>query len=119
MLFRSLVTALEIIHDVVGDGGDRLDRGALDHEPRLGTCGLPLGADDLAAGLGLRLELVVVDLAQAELLLAPGWLHVLHTDMDPLLDDTVTNLLTKNNHYNLPSESLEASNKLNACIHNN
>jgi hypothetical protein len=97
----TLVTTLEIVDNIVRDRGDRLDRGALNHEPWLGTCRLPLGADDLATGLGLRLELVVVDLPQTELLLAPGWLHMLHTDMDPLLDDAVTNLMTGNTCYGL------------------
>jgi hypothetical protein len=53
---------------------------------------LPLGADHLTTGLGVGLQLVILGFPQAELLSAPGWLHMLHTDMDPLPDDAAINL---------------------------
>lgn len=37
--------------------------------------------------------MIVIYLPQTEVLGAPGRLHMLHTDMDPLLDDLVAHLL--------------------------
>ena len=87
-----LVTTLEIIDHIIGNGSDRLNCSTLDHEARLRAQRLPLGADNLTTGLCLRLEPIVVDYPQAELLSAPGWLHMLNTDMDPFLDNAVSNL---------------------------
>jgi hypothetical protein len=89
---KILVTTLEIIDHIVRDGGDSLQCCTLNHEAGLRTLRLPLRADDLTTSLGICLELVVLDLPQAELLSAPGWLHMLHTDMDPLPDNAVPNL---------------------------
>lgn len=89
---NTLVTTLEIIDHIVGNGSDSLNCGTLDHEPRFRAERLPLGADDLTARLGFRLELVVLHFPQAELLSTPGWLHMLNTDMDPFPDNAVSNL---------------------------
>ena len=89
---NNLVSTLEIIDHIVRDGGDSLDGSSLNHEARLGTQRLPLGADDLATCLGVRLQLVILCLPQAELFCAAGWLHMLHTDMDTLPDDATINL---------------------------
>jgi hypothetical protein len=89
-----LVTTLEIIDHIIRNGSDSLEHNTLDHEARLRTHRLPLGADHLTTGLGICLELVVLGFPQAELLCATGWLHMLHTDMDPLADDATINLTT-------------------------
>ena len=83
----NLVTALEIVDNIIWDGGDGLDGSTFNHEARLGTQRLPLGADDLTACLGICFQLVILCLPLAELLSAAGLLHMLHTDMDTLPDD--------------------------------
>lgn len=92
-----LVTTLEIVDHIVGNGGNSLQCGTFHHETRFGPFRLPLGADDLATSLGLGLQLVVLDLPQREVLSAPGWLHVLHSHMDSLPDDSVAHLKDANN----------------------
>ena len=92
----SLVTTLEVIDHIIWNRSDCLNCSTLDHEARLRTQGLPLGADHLTTGLGIRLELVVLGLPQAELFRASWWLHMLDTDMDPLADDASINLSNKN-----------------------
>ena len=89
---NNLVSSLEIIDHIVRDGSDGLDGGALNHESRLRTQWLPLGADDLTTCLGIRLQLIILCLPQAELFCAAGRLHVLHTDVDTLPDDATINL---------------------------
>ena len=88
----NLVTALEIVDNIIWDGGDGLDGSTFNHEARLGTQRLPLGADDLTACLGICFQLVILCLPLAELLSAAGLLHMLHTDMDTLPDDAAINL---------------------------
>jgi hypothetical protein len=90
----SLVTALEIVDHIIRNRSDCLECSTLNHEARFGSHGLPLGADHLTAGLGIRLELVILGFPQAELLRATGGLHMLHADMDPLPDDAAVNLKT-------------------------
>lgn len=89
---NNLVTTLEIVDHIIRDGSDSLDGSTLDHEARLGTQWLPLGADDLTTRLGVCLQLVVLCLPQAELLSAAGRLHMLNADMDTLPDDAAVNL---------------------------
>ena len=66
-----LITSLEVIDDIIGNRGNCLQRCPLDHETRFGTLRLSLGADLLTLGLGLSLELIILDLPKAELLSAP------------------------------------------------
>jgi hypothetical protein len=87
-----LVPTLEIIDHIIRDGGDCLDCSTLDQEARLGTLRLPLGADDFTTRLGICLQLIVLCFPHAELLGAPGWNHMLHTDMDTLTDDAAIDL---------------------------
>jgi len=90
----SLVTTLEIIDHIIRNRSDCLKRSTLNHEARFGSHRLPLGADHLTTGLGIRLELVILGFPQAELLCASGGLHMLHTYMDTLPDDAAINLET-------------------------
>ncbi|KAG8088639.1 hypothetical protein GUJ93_ZPchr0010g8240 [Zizania palustris] len=87
-----LVTTLEIIDHIIWNGGDSLQCSTFNHEARFRALRLPLRADDLTTSLGICLDLIILDFPQTKLLSAPGWLNMLHPDMDPLPDDAVPNL---------------------------
>lgn len=92
MTWTNLVSTLEIINHVVRNGSDSLQCSTFYHETWLGTLRPSLGADFLAAGLCLCLQLIILFLPQAELLSASWRYYMLHSDMDPLPYDPISYL---------------------------
>ena len=87
-----LVTAFEIVDDIVGNRSHGFQRSTFHHETWFRTLRLPLSADFLSLSLGISLKLIILDLPQAELLRAPRGHHMLHTHVNPLSDYSVSDL---------------------------
>jgi hypothetical protein len=68
---KHLLTTLEIIDHIIWNGSDCLKCSTLNHEARLRSLWLPLGADHLATGLGIGLQLIVLGFPELQLLSAP------------------------------------------------
>ena len=70
-LVGDLVTALEIINNIIWNGSNSFQCRTFHHETRFGTLWLPLCADNLTSGLSLSLQLIILLLPETKFLSAP------------------------------------------------